>query len=218
MRLSDSAIMIDMKLMTNYRLRLIYIFITVTAIAFSSVVASAQVTAPAKPGIANTAAAQIIPPSKVATINSDVFIDPKIGVTRLVKAFATLDAEFKPRHDEIDVLLTQLDVLNKPSILPANIADQDPKVAAAKKGQIEQLTTNIKKKQQEGQALLDKRTKDLTNPIYADLMTSLDAFAKKRGIDLVLDVSKSNGVYIFNRGVDITTAFIAEYNAKPATP
>ncbi len=182
------------------RSKLFYLSATIAIAAFSAV----------------PAAAQTVVPAKVATINSDAFLDPKSGVTKLVKAFGQLDAEFKPRHDEIDALIKQIDTLNN-STPPAGVTDE--KAATDKRAQIDRLSAEIRKKQQDGQAAYDKRMKELTDAIYADLMTSLDAYAKKRGIDVVLDTSKLNGgVYIFNKGVDITTAFIAEYNAKPATP
>jgi len=46
----------------------------------------------------------------------------------------------------------------------------------------------------------------------------LDAFAKARGITMILDGSQVQGILYAADGLDITKAFISEYNARnPAT-
>jgi Skp family chaperone for outer membrane proteins len=95
----------------------------------------------------------------------------------------------------------------------------DPKALAAKASEAEALKVNIERKQQDGQADLDRRLKNLTDPIYEDINTALTAFAKQRNVNIILDASKLRGaMLVVNEQVDITKAFIAEYNSKNPLP
>ncbi len=54
--------------------------------------------------------------------------------------------------------------------------------------------------------------------IYDDIGKALDAFAKAHGITLILDVTKVQGIVSADGSLDITKAFITEFNSKnPAT-
>jgi hypothetical protein len=59
----------------------------------------------------------------------------------------------------------------------------------------------------------------LTGPVYQDIGQALQAFAKARGLTVIFDVSKMQGVVmVVNDSVDITGAFIADYNTRnPST-
>ena len=58
----------------------------------------------------------------------------------------------------------------------------------------------------------------LLGPIYDDIGKALDAFAKAHGITLILDVTKVQGIVSADGSLDITKAFITEFNTKnPAT-
>ncbi len=50
-------------------------------------------------------------------------------------------------------------------------------------------------------------------PLEADLDKAISAYARSRGIELLLEKSETGIVYIAP-GVDITAAFIKDYNAK----
>jgi len=55
-------------------------------------------------------------------------------------------------------------------------------------------------------------------PLQDDVGKALDAYAKARGITLILDASQVEGILFALETIDITRAFIAEYNSKnPAT-
>jgi hypothetical protein len=140
-----------------------------------------------------------VPPAPVAFIDTDAFGDPQTGITKLVKAFGALEAEFKPRKDEIAKLREQLD---------------------AGSGDRKRLEAEIKKKQAAGQANLNKRVKELTGPIYEDIGKSLTSFCKKHGIALLFDSSKIKktdslpplGLSFPPDMPDVTAAFVAAYN------
>jgi Skp family chaperone for outer membrane proteins len=182
--------------------------------ALSALAASAQTPAqrPATPAPAPSQGAAIAE-GKFAIIDTEAFADPKDGIKRLVVAFQTLDREFKPRRDEVQQLQARYDALVKEVNDTKNVADQ--KALAAKADQADQLKTEIERKQQDGQKALEKRAAELTQPIYQDIGNALQAFAKQRGLSVIFDISKMQGaVMMVNSSMDITDAFIADYNQR----
>jgi Skp family chaperone for outer membrane proteins len=184
-------------------------FAALTTAAQTTTPASRPAASPAPQGGANAAIAE----GKFAIIDTDAFNDPAQGIKRLVAAFQTVEREFKPRRDEIQTLRTRLEALVKEIESTKAVADQ--KALAAKADQAQQLETEIKRKQEDGQKALDKRVQDLTGPVYQDVGNALQAFARARGLSVIFDVSKMQGVVmVVNEGVDITSAFIADYNQR----
>jgi len=196
--------------------------------ATAALTASAQTqpaARPAAPAAAPSTGAAIAE-GKFAIIDTEAFGDQKDGIKRLVAAFQTVEREFKPRRDEIQTLKTRYDALVKE--INDTKAVAAPAALQTKADQAEQLKVEIERKQQDGQKSLDKRVQELTGPVYQDIGNALQAFAKARGLSVVFDVSKMQGVVmVVDGGIDITNAFIADYNtrnpastaaAAPATP
>jgi Skp family chaperone for outer membrane proteins len=187
---------------------------------FAAVTAGAQTqpaTRPAAPAAqqpARPAAGPVnVPDGKIAIIDSDAFSDQKAGIQRLVAAFQTVEREFKPRRDELQTMRTRYDALVKQANDTKAVADQ--KSLAALADQAETLKNDIERRQQDGQRALEKRVQELTGPIFEDVGKALQAFAATRGITLVFDVSKTgNAMMVVNNAVDITDAFIADYNQR----
>lgn len=156
--------------------------------------------------------------TKIAVFDSDALGDDKTGVKKLVAAFRQIETNIKPLRDEIQGLRTRYDaavaIVNKPP------PGMDQKAIAAKADEAESIKSDIERKQQDGQKALEKRTKELTDPIYQEINTELLAYAKARGFDMVFDLSKLAGIaLVLNPAIDITAAFIAEYNTKhPLVP
>ena len=199
-------------------------FFAATLATFAALTASAQTqpaprqtpaprpAAPAtQPGSSQGTAT--IAEGKFAIIDTDAFSDPKQGIQRLVAAFQIVEREFKPRRDEVQQLQTRYEALVKEVNDTKGVSD--PKALATKADQAEQLKTEIERKQQDGQKALEKRVQDLTQPIYQDIGNALQAFSRSRGISVIFDVSKMPGqVMVINEGIDITDAFIADYNQR----
>ena len=182
--------------------------------ATAALTASAQ-TQPATPRPAAPAAggAVTVAEGKFAIIDTEAFGDQKEGIKRLVAAFQTVEREFKPRRDEITTLRTRYDALVKE--INDTKAVAAPAAIQAKADQAQQLEIEIKRKQEDGQKALDKRVQDLTGPVYQDIGAALQAYAKARGLSVVFDVSKMQGVVmVVDGGIDITSAFIADYNTR----
>ena len=145
-------------------------------------------------------------PTNVAVIQTAAFGDEKGGIIRYLNTIKTLNAEFKPRKDELDVLQAQY----------KKLADEmNTGGTQAKYDQAETLKRDIQRKSDDAQAALQKRQRQLTDPISKEIGIALAAFAKARGIDLLLDISNSTfPVAYVNESIDITQAFIAEYNTR----
>jgi Skp family chaperone for outer membrane proteins len=187
----------------------------IAAFAALSVSAQQQPAAnrPATPAPAQTAGAAAVPDAKVAIIDSDAFGDQKAGVQRLIAAFGTLDREFKPRRDELQTLKTRYDGLVKQINDTKAVANQASLAKLA--DDAETLEKDMKRKQEDGQAAYQKRLQELTEPIFRDLSVALQNYAKQRNIAVVFDISKmGNAMMVVNNAVDITDAFIADYNQR----
>jgi len=166
-----------------------------------------------QPPIAQTPAT----PIKFAVVDTDAFADNKSGIKKLVSAFAQIDAEIKPKRDEIATMNTRYQALAQKASAGT--------ITAAEADEADNLKRDIQRKQEDGQKLLDTLSRQRTAQIFADIGKALETYAKSRGFDVVFDLSKmGNSVMIINQSVDITDAFIADFNAKnpagatPATP
>jgi Skp family chaperone for outer membrane proteins len=149
----------------------------------------------------------------VAIIDSDAFGDQKAGIQRLIAAFGTLDREFKPRRDELQALKTRYDGIVKQINDTKPVANQASLAKLA--DDAETLEKDLKRKQEDGQAAYQKRLQELTEPIFRDLSLALQNYAKQRNIAVVFDISKmGNAMMVVNNAVDITDAFIADYNQR----
>jgi Skp family chaperone for outer membrane proteins len=161
-----------------------------------------------------------IPDSKIAYIDTGAFGEDKGGITRLVTAMNALEREFKPRQDELNALQARLKTIaDEISKLSGNSV-VDPKTIQAKQDEGEKLQRELKYKKEQADADFAKRYKEVIDPISADIFKALNQFAGQRGITMILDISKlaPNGVVLTaNPNMDVTQAFITEFNAKPAT-
>ena len=158
------------------------------------------------------------PAIKFALVDTEAFGDETTGIKRLIAVGKQIDAEFKARRDEIATLKAKYDSLVKTINDTQKVADQ--KTLAAQADQAEAIKSDIERKQQDGQKALEKRNAELSGPVYQDIGNELKAFAKARGLDVLFDVSKMQGVVmVVSDAADITAAFVADYNAKhPAVP
>ena len=163
--------------------------------------------------------------SKIAVINIYVFGDEKAGITKYVAAVNTLNNEFKPLNDELKTMQTRLqtlatDIENLKKLAAANPKAFDEKAAQAKVDEAEKLQRDIKFKQEEGNARLEKRKQAVLAPIMQDIMKAVQDFSKKNSYAMVLEISKlvESGILLgLDEKADITKEFIIFYNARPAT-
>jgi len=93
----------------------------------------------------------------------------------------------------------------------------DPKTIAQKRDQLESLNRDFKRKGEDAQAAYGRRRQEIFQPLQEDIGKALEAFAKARGITVIVDGSQVPVVYAAD-SIDVTKAFIADFNSKnPAT-
>ncbi|HEX3086082.1 MAG TPA: OmpH family outer membrane protein [Pyrinomonadaceae bacterium] len=203
----------------------------IAAIAFFAAISAASVAAqpkptttptPTKPGPISSTPATTgsttgnVPEAKVALVDTDAFLDEKVGIQRLLAAAKKLESEFQPRRTELVNLQSQADKMAADLQKAAPV--QDPKVTAQQQDAIEQKKREITRKTEDAQSAYQQRMQALLGPIYDEIGKALDAFAKAHGITLILDVTKVQGIVSADGSLDITKAFVTEFNSKnPAT-
>jgi len=204
----------------------------IAAIAFFAAISAASVAAqpkpattptPTKPGPISSAPATTggsttgnVPEAKVALVDTDAFLDPKVGIQRLLAAASKLESEFQPRRTELNNMQGQVDKMTADLQKAAPV--QDPKVSAQQQDAIDTKKREITRKTEDAQSAYQQRMQALLGPIYDDIGKALDAFAKAHGITLILDVTKVQGIVSADGSLDITKVFITEFNSKnPAT-
>jgi outer membrane protein len=179
---------------------------------------SAQQQKPAAPAAATSAAPQTsvaVPDSKMALIYSEAFLDAKTGIARFSSLLGTLNREFQPRQTELNTLAQQIEQLTK------EINDQRAVAAPAsiqqKQDQLDQLKKEYQRKGEDAEGAYNRRRQEIFAPLQQDIGKALEAFAKARGITVIVDGSQVPVVYAAD-SIDVTRAFIADFNAKnPAT-
>jgi Skp family chaperone for outer membrane proteins len=195
------------------------IFRAIAAVAFFAVITLGSVHAQPRTTPAPTpapAATGNMPDAKIALVNTDEFADEKTGIVRLVAAMKRVDGEFQPRRTELQTLQQQIEKATADLNKAAPV--QDPKVTAQQNEKIEQMKKDYQRKGEDAQASYQKRLQDVLGPVYDEIGKALDAYAKAHGITLILDVTKIQGIVSASESLDITRAFITEFNSKnPAT-
>jgi Skp family chaperone for outer membrane proteins len=190
----------------------------IAAVALLTTVAILSVSAQQRPAPGGTAPAQNtgnIPDSKMAMIFSDAFMDPKAGIARFASLLATLNREFQPRQTEINNMQTRIEALTKE--INDTQAVAAPETIRQKRDQLAQLNVDIKRKAEDGNAAYEARRREIFTPLQQDIGKALEAFAKARGITVIVDGSQVPVSYVAD-SLDVTKAFIDEFNSKnPAT-
>jgi len=196
--------------------RLIAAVVLMTTIAVISVSAQTRPAAPAAGGPATAPQTNVaVPDSKMALIYSEAFLDPKQGIARFNALLTTLNREFEPRQRELDQINQRVAALTKEISDTQSVAD--PKTIQQKQESLEQMKRDYQRKGEDAQAAYAKRRQEIFGPLQVDIGKALEAFAKARGITVIVDGSQVPVLYAAE-AIDITRAFIADFNSKnPAT-
>jgi Skp family chaperone for outer membrane proteins len=153
--------------------------------------------------------------AKIALIYSEAFFDQKQGIARFGVLLTTLNREFQPRQTELDGMRTRITQLTDDIQKQQGVAD--PKALQAKADQLDQLKKDYQRKGEDATAAYNKRRQEIFSPLQEDIGKQLEAFAKQRGITVIIDGSQVPVLYAAD-SIDITRVFIQEYNSKnPAT-
>ena len=189
----------------------------IAAVAFVAVLAVSSAIAQTRPAGPSTApqTGAAVPESKIALIYSDAFLDPKTGIARFNTVLSTLNREFNPRQTELQGLQQKIQQLKDEVEKTKSVAE--PRALQTKVDQLEQWNKDLQRKGEDAQAAYTKRRGEIFAPLEDDIKKGLEAFAKQRGINVIIDGSQVPVVYAAD-SIDVTRAFINDFNSKnPAT-
>jgi outer membrane protein len=177
----------------------------------------AQRPAAAQPTPTPSAPATVaLPMSKMAVIDTGAFLDAKNGIFQFNTLITKLNSEFQKQKDEITQLQTRAQSLqteiNNLQSAPAG-TPIDQRSLQTKVDQLEQLKKDIQRKGEDAQAAYNKRRQELFSPLQTAIGKALESFAQARGINVIIDASQVPLLYAAD-SIDITRAFIAEFNSK----
>ncbi|HYO62349.1 MAG TPA: OmpH family outer membrane protein [Pyrinomonadaceae bacterium] len=185
--------------------------LTVNALAQTPAAPRPATQQPARP-----AAAAAVKPSlegKIAVIQTEFFMHESEGIRRIIAAMQGVDREFQPRRTEIQQLETRYNALVKEINDTKSVADQA--TLTRKADEAETIKKSIDRKREDGQRDLQKRMGEVLQPLQSDVYKALDAYAKERGIAIIIDASQVPLLYA-TETVDITRDFIGIYNQRNA--
>lgn len=165
----------------------------------------------ARPAALNTP----VPESRIALIDTAMFGDEKNGIFRYVDAAKSVQAEFKPRTDELQNLQNRLNALANEiqTLSKAPVPDQKTIQAKQQQGESLQLEWNTKKERLDED--VTKRYGQVVAPISKQIGLAIDQFVGQRGVTMTLDLSKLlPAILTAVPAVDLTQAFINDFNSK----
>ena len=198
--------------------RTIFIAAAFVVLTVASVSATAQ-TSPTGPRPAapkpTPVAATPVPETRIGLVDTTQFGDEKAGITRYVNAVKGVQTAFQARVNELNTLQTQVkaisDEITKLSANPAASAE----MIKAKQDEGERLQRDWKYKKDQFDVDFEKRLTEVVAPVSTDIGKGLDQYAAQHGLTLILDISKLlPAILTVNPALDITQAFIADYNSK----
>jgi len=170
-------------------------------------------TAPATPAPAATVQ---LPMSKMAVIYTDMFLDQKTGIAKFTSVVTKLNGEFQKPKDELTQMQTRAQTLEA-EITKLREAPEgtpiDQRSLQAKIDQLDQLKKDIQRKGEDAQSNYNRRRQELFLPLQDEIGKALEAFAKARGINVIIDAAQVPLLYAADN-IDITRAFIADFNSK----
>jgi outer membrane protein len=173
---------------------------------------------PTSPAPTQTGGSGDVGNAKIAVIYTEAFFDQKQGIARFNTLLTNLNREFQPRQTELDGMRTRIsqltDEINKLQQAGTPVA---PQTVQQKADQLDQLKKDYQRKGEDATAAYNKRRQEIFAPLQEDIGKQLEAFAKQRGITIIIDAAQVPVLYAADN-LDITRAFIQEYNSKnPAT-
>ncbi|MEP6819259.1 MAG: OmpH family outer membrane protein [bacterium] len=184
--------------------------------------ASLSATAQTQPAGARPAAPQPtpvtaapVPDTKIALVDTTVFGDEKAGIHRYVNALKGVQAAFQVRLNELNNLQNQIKAKSDEITKLNGNAAASAEMIKAKQDEGERLQREWKYKKEQFDADFEKRLTEAVAPISTDIGKALDQYAAQHGLTLILDISKLlPALLTVNPAMDISQAFIADYNSK----
>ncbi|HEY3041965.1 MAG TPA: OmpH family outer membrane protein [Pyrinomonadaceae bacterium] len=156
-----------------------------------------------------------VPDTKIALVDTSMFGDEKAGITRYLNAVKTVQRQFQPVNAELVGLQNRIKAIADELAKLNNSSVVSPQTIQAKREEGERLQRELKYKKEQADADVEKRYNELVSPVSADIGKALEQYASQHGLTMILDISKLlPAVLTLNPAMDVTQAFIAEYNSR----
>ena len=156
-----------------------------------------------------------VPASKIALVDTTVFGDEKVGIKRYINAVNSVEKIFEPKTLELRNLQNQIKVIADDITKLNNNSVVSPVSVRAKQDEGERLQREFKYKKEQADADYQKRYTEVVRPISNDIGNALIQYASQNGLTMIFDISKlAPAVLSVNPAMDVTQAFIADYNSK----
>jgi len=170
---------------------------------------------PAVPQPAPVAAPANVPASKIAVVDTTVFGDEKAGIKRYINAVNTVKKAFDGKNAELRNLQSQIKAIADDINRLSGASVVSPETIRAKQDEGERLQRELKYKKEQADADFERRYTEVVGPISNDIGNALIQYAAQNGLTMILDISKLlPAVLTVNPAMDVTQAFIADYNSK----
>lgn len=164
---------------------------------------------------APVAAPANVPAAKIALVDTTVFGDEKAGIKRYLNAVNTVQRAFEGKNTELRNLQSQIKAITDDLNKLVNNPVVSPESIRAKQDEGERLQRDLKYKKEQAEADFQKRYNEVVGPISNDIGNALIQYASQNGLTMILDISKLlPAVLTVNPAMDVTQAFIADYNSK----
>jgi Skp family chaperone for outer membrane proteins len=164
---------------------------------------------------AKTPVVKAVEPARLAYVNSNAFLEPATGIKQLVKVFQSLELEFAPQQQELQLLQEKLRTLVAELNKLRSEATPDTKAIGEKETAGLALQKDLQTKQQAAQQAFTQRQQELQGPVSTELGKELRLFAQERDITMLFDLAKLGDALLDAKPeADLTADFIAYYNAK----
>jgi Skp family chaperone for outer membrane proteins len=158
-----------------------------------------------------------VPVSKMAVVYSEQFQDPKTGIARFTVTLNKLNGEFQKVQNDLNQTAQRLTTLQNEITNLQQAGGATPAQIQARIDTLDQQKKDYQRKGEDAKAQYQKRYQDLFAPLQDDISKALDAYARTRGITMIIDGSQVPVLYVAE-GMNVTSSFISEYNLKnPAT-
>lgn len=201
--------------MKNFR----FAAVAALALATLSVSAYAQGGAPTQQP---AAAAAAVPDGKVVVINTTVF---PTQILELKQKYEQVDAKYKDRYQKLEAMKQEITKLTNELQASQNVLTADKQ--REKADRIDQLQRQGKREQEDLNAEVEKELENATKPVRDKLYQSLNNYAAKNNIVMVLSLAgaaQSGTLAFWHPSSDVTDDFVKQYNqanpvagAAPAT-
>jgi Skp family chaperone for outer membrane proteins len=176
---------------------------------------SAQTATPAPTTPAATPAPQAPAPARVAYVNSNAFVESATGIKQLVKVLQSLELEFAPQRQELELIQEKLRTIVAELNKLRGEATPDAKAIEEKQNAGLALQQEFQAKQQAAQQAFGARQQEMQGPVSVELGKELRVFAQQRDLTMLFDLAKLGDALLDAKPeADLTADFIAYYNAK----